>query len=159
MPLKTRDGVAEAPIEPGLRMLCEPCERGPLRKLCRLIVPWKPLPIPMPATLIASPGWKTSTVTVSPSTAPSIPPRNSTSLRCGPTPNLRWPSSRPRQLPLGHGVERELHRVVAVGVDVFTWTTGHGPAAITVTGVTAPVSASKTCVMPSFLPRIPFAMC
>ena len=25
MPLKTRDGVAEAPIEPGLRTLCEPC--------------------------------------------------------------------------------------------------------------------------------------
>ncbi len=29
MPLKTRDGVAEAPIEPGLRMLCEPCVFGP----------------------------------------------------------------------------------------------------------------------------------
>ena len=94
MPLKTRDGVADAPIEPGLRMLCEPCERGPLEKLCRLIVPWKPLPIPMPATLIASPGWKFSTVTLSPSTAPSIGPRNSTSLRCGPTPKrLRCPSS------------------------------------------------------------------
>src|SRR5205085_6615068 len=33
MPLNTRDGVAEAPIEPGLRMLCEPCERGPELKL------------------------------------------------------------------------------------------------------------------------------
>ena len=45
MPLKTRDGVAEAPIEPGLRMLCEPCVFGPRLKLWRLIVPWKPLPI------------------------------------------------------------------------------------------------------------------
>ena len=72
MPLNTRDGVAEAPIEPGLRMLCEPCERGPLQKLCRLIVPWKPLPMPIPATLISSPGSKISTVTLSPSTAPSI---------------------------------------------------------------------------------------
>ena len=56
MPLKTRDGVAEAPIEPGLRMLCEPCDFGPRWNLCRLIVPAKPLPIPIPATLIASPG-------------------------------------------------------------------------------------------------------
>ena len=28
MPLKTRDGVADAPIEPGARTLCEPCEAG-----------------------------------------------------------------------------------------------------------------------------------
>jgi hypothetical protein len=27
---------------------------------------------------------------------------------------------------------------------------------MTVTGVTTPVSSSKTCVMPSFLPTIPF---
>jgi hypothetical protein len=27
---------------------------------------------------------------------------------------------------------------------------------MTVTGVTTPVSGSKTCVMPSFLPTIPF---
>ena len=32
-PLKTRDGVADAPIDPGLRMLCEPWARGPLLKL------------------------------------------------------------------------------------------------------------------------------
>ena len=50
MPLKTRDGVADAPIEPGLRTLCEPCDTGPRWKLCRLIVPAKPLPIPIPAT-------------------------------------------------------------------------------------------------------------
>ena len=56
MPLNTREGVAEAPIEPGARTLCEPWARGPLEKLWRLIVPWKPLPIPIPETLIASPG-------------------------------------------------------------------------------------------------------
>ena len=50
-PLKTRDGYADAPIEPGLRMLCEPCVTGPRWKLWRLIVPWKPLPMPMPADL------------------------------------------------------------------------------------------------------------
>src|SRR6478672_3626114 len=39
---------------------------------------------------------------------------------------------------------------------VLTWTTGHGPAWMTVTGVTTPVSVSKICVIPSFLPTIPF---
>src|SRR5919109_568805 len=29
MPLNTRAGSAEAPIEPGARTLCEPCETGP----------------------------------------------------------------------------------------------------------------------------------
>jgi hypothetical protein len=80
-PLKTRDGVAEAPIEPGLRMLCEPCVTGPRWKLCRLIVPWKPLPMPVPETLTLSPGWKISTVTFSPWTASAKCPRNSTRCR------------------------------------------------------------------------------
>ena len=66
-PRKTRDGVADAPIEPGARTLCEPCETGPRLKLCRLIVPAKPFPIEIPETLILSPGSKVSTVTVSPS--------------------------------------------------------------------------------------------
>src|SRR5215218_7001607 len=146
IPLKTRDGVADAPIEPGLRMLCEPCDRGPELKLWRLIVPWKPLPIPVPETLILSPGSNRPTVTVSPSTAPSIPPRNSTSRRCAPTPNrFRWPSS--GRLSFRSGTASKA-----------TWTAGHGPAAITVTGVTPPLSASKTCVIPSFVPRIPFAI-
>ena len=35
-------------------------------------------------------------------------------------------------------------------------TTGQGPASITVTASTFPVSVSKTWVMPSFLPRMPF---
>src|SRR5437763_6083075 len=55
-PLKTRDGVAEAPIEPGLRTLCEPCVTGPRLKVGRLIVPWQPLPMPVPETLTLSPG-------------------------------------------------------------------------------------------------------
>ena len=44
MPLNTREGVADAPIEPGARTLCEPWDFGPAAKLWRLIVPWKPLP-------------------------------------------------------------------------------------------------------------------
>src|SRR6266540_2703056 len=80
MPLKTRAGVADAPIEPGLRMLCEPCDLGPRRKLCRLIVPAKPLPWEIPLTLIFSPGSKTSTVTFSPTMSP-LCPRSSSKLR------------------------------------------------------------------------------
>ena len=37
MPLNTREGVAEAPIEPGARTLCEPCETGPRLKPWRLM--------------------------------------------------------------------------------------------------------------------------
>ena len=75
-PRNTRDGVAEAPIEPGVRTLCEPWLTGPRLKLCRLIVPAKPLPTDVPATLISSPGSNASTVTVSP-TVSSVSPRNS----------------------------------------------------------------------------------
>ena len=95
MPLNTRDGVADAPIEPGLRTLCEPCVTGPRWNRCRLIVPWKPLPIEVPATFTLSPGWKISTVTFSPCTASAKWPRNSTRCRYAPsTPFLaRWPRS------------------------------------------------------------------
>ena len=66
MPLNTREGVADAPIEPGARTLCEPCDLGPAWKLWRLIVPWKPLPFEMPETLTTWPTSKFSTVTSSP---------------------------------------------------------------------------------------------
>ena len=73
MPLKTREGVAEAPTEPGLRTLCEPYEAGPRWKRWRLIVPCKPLPIEIPETLIASPASKASTVTDSPTVSSVVP--------------------------------------------------------------------------------------
>ena len=53
MPLNTREGVAEAPIEPGARTLCEPWVTGPRVKLWRLTVPWKPLPFETPDDLHA----------------------------------------------------------------------------------------------------------
>ena len=85
IPLKTREGVAEAPTEPGLRTLWEPCEVGPRLKLCRLIVPANPLPIETPDTLTLSPTSKLSTVTASPSVAP-VRPRSSSRCLCGATP-------------------------------------------------------------------------
>src|SRR6202012_47107 len=59
-PLDTRDGVAEAPIEPGARTLCEPCDLGPEEKLWRLIVPAKPLPLDFPEILTFWPTSKAS---------------------------------------------------------------------------------------------------
>ena len=85
IPLKTRDGYAEAPIEPGARTLCEPWVTGPRVKPCRLIVPWNPLPTDAPETFTGSPGSNDSTVTVSPTASP-LGPRISTRWRCGATP-------------------------------------------------------------------------
>ena len=117
MPLRTRDGVADAPIEPGLRMLCEPCERGPELKLWRLIVPWKPLPMPMPATLILSPGSKISTVIDSPSTRAVDAAAELDELAVRADLELRQVAELAlRELALGDLVERELHGVVAVRV-------------------------------------------
>src|SRR6476469_9106241 len=62
-PLNTREGVAEAPIEPGARTLCEPWLAGPREKLWRLIVPWKPLPFDAPEASTDWPGSQASTVT------------------------------------------------------------------------------------------------
>ena len=42
-----------------------------------------------------------------------------------------------------------------VVTQVRTATTGHGPASITVTGVTWPDSASNSWVMPSLVPMMP----
>ncbi len=62
MPLKTRLGVEEAPIEPGLRWLrCEPCEDETPLKLWRFITPAKPLPLLVPMTSTFLPASKMST--------------------------------------------------------------------------------------------------
>ena len=94
MPFITRAGHADAPIEPGARTLCEPWDLGPLAKLWRLIVPWKPLPLEVPEIFTRLPTSKDSTVTEAPSSRPSPSPRNSTSVRIGgASAFLRWPSS------------------------------------------------------------------
>ena len=43
-------------MEPGARTLCEPWDFGPLEKLWRLIVPWKPLPFEVPEIFTRWPG-------------------------------------------------------------------------------------------------------
>ena len=94
MPLNTREGVAEAPIEPGARTLCEPWDFGPAAKLWRLIVPAKPLPLDLPETLTVWPTSKASTVTVSPTVSSPASSRNSLIVRSGgASAFLRCPSS------------------------------------------------------------------
>src|SRR3954453_11526735 len=155
-PFKTRDGVAEAPIEPGLRMLWEPWLVGPRWKRCRLIVPWKPLPIETPVTLTFSPGSNDSTVTVSPG-ASSCGPRISTRFRCVPTSCFfRCPSFGLESFPSETSSKASWTASYPSVSAVRTATTGQGPAWMTVTGVSEPVSSSKTCVMPSLRPMIPF---
>ncbi len=95
MPLNTREGVAEAPIEPGARLLCEPCDIGPREKLWRLTVPWKPLPLEVPEILTRSPFSKASaTLTSLPTWSSPASSRNSARRFSGGAPAvLRWPSS------------------------------------------------------------------
>ena len=117
MPLKTRDGVAEAPIEPGARLLCEPWLLGPELKLWRLIVPWKPLPLDVPAILTFSPTANASTVTVSPTVQlaglvaelDDVAHRRRVGL-------LEVAELGPGQVLLLGGAERELDGLVAVAV-------------------------------------------
>ena len=94
MPLNTREGVADAPIEPGARTLCEPWLTGPREKLWRLTVPWKPLPFETPDTFTCWPFSNASTVTVSPTWSSPASSRNSRTWREGGASALaRWPRS------------------------------------------------------------------
>ena len=89
MPGRTREGKADAPIEPGARWNIEPWVAAPPRKLCRLMTPWKPLPRLTPETVRVSPGANSSTETLSPTltSAPSST-RNSRRTRQGGRPAL-----------------------------------------------------------------------
>ena len=95
MPLNTREGVAEAPIEPGRAHVVRAVATwGREAKLWRLIVPWKPLPLDLPEILTFWPTSKASTVTVSPTSSSPASSRNSTTWRWAEASAfLRWPSS------------------------------------------------------------------
>ena len=114
-PRNTRDGVAEAPIEPGARTLCEPWLTGPRLKLCRLIVPAKPLPTDVPATLISSPGSNASTVTVSPTFELGVAAELGEVTVGGRAGLLQMAELALRDLAVDHRLVGELHGGVAVG--------------------------------------------
>ena len=82
MPLMTRDGNDEAPIEPGARWNIDPCEAAPPEKLWRFMTPWKPLPRLTPMTSTRSPSANTPvTSTWSPAFIGSAPLASVTSRR------------------------------------------------------------------------------
>ena len=87
-PLNTREGVAEAPMEPGERCLRSvPCDPPIPLKPWRFIGPEKPLPLDTPMTSVRSPGWKMSTVICCPRAySPASSVRSSTRYRRGFTP-------------------------------------------------------------------------
>src|SRR5213075_425209 len=68
----------------------------------------------------------------------------------------RWPRSAFETLRSATGSHASWTASYPSASGVRTATTGHGPASITVTGVTEPLASSKSCVMPSFLPTRPF---
>src|SRR4051795_393945 len=68
----------------------------------------------------------------------------------------RWPRSAFETLRSATGSHASWTASYPSASGVRTATTGHGPASITVTGVTEPLSSSKSCVIPSFLPTRPF---
>src|SRR4051794_27910313 len=154
MPFITRAGQADAPIDPGARTLCEPWDFGPRLKLWRLMVPWKPLPLLVPAILTVWPTSKASTVTVSPTCSSPASSRNSTRWRMGGAlAFLRWPSSgllrcfsfdAPKASCTASYPSRSCVRMPV---------TGQGPASSTVTRSTRP-SSRNTWVIPSFLARM-----
>ena len=95
-PLKTRPGVAQAPIEPGERCLRSTpwLARRPW-KPCRFMTPAKPLPLVLPVTSIVWPGANASTVTSWPSSySRASVVRSSTRCRRGATSAFaKWPAS------------------------------------------------------------------
>jgi len=119
-----------------LRTLCEPCETGPRWKLWRLIVPWKPLPDRDAAHLDLVAGRERLDGDVfADDGLTGAAELDERAVRSDAV--LREVADlRLRELPFRHRVERELDGLVAVMSGVFTSTTGHGPASITVTGVT-----------------------
>src|SRR3954453_3092980 len=95
-PLKTRLGVAQAPIEPGERCLrCVPCAAPRPLKPCRFMTPAVPLPLVRPTTSTFCPASKTSAVTSWPGVySPASEVRISARKRRGVTPAFsKWPAS------------------------------------------------------------------
>ena len=82
MPLITRDGYDEAPIEPGARWNIEPCVAAPPAKWWRLTTPWKPWPLLVPMTSTRSPWLNIAPTTIGrPASGCSRAVRHATSRR------------------------------------------------------------------------------
>src|SRR5215469_15595810 len=165
MPLNTRDGNAEDPIEPVIWNI-DPCDFGPPPKWCRFTTPAKPRPLLMPTISTKRSPSKMSTRTRWPTFRPFV---SALSLDCSST-------SRGTSRRNFIGGRLLLAKCPCIGlvsffsftnstrpiwadsypsrVAVLCWVITHGPACSTVAGRTSPFE-SNSCVMPTFFPRIP----
>ena len=115
MPLKTRDGVADAPIEPGLRMLCEPCDARAGAEVVALDRPLEALADPdagdldLVARLEDLDRHRLALDRAVDAAAELDEPAVRADLELREMAELAL-----RELAVGDGVERELHGVVAV---------------------------------------------
>src|SRR5512145_1244510 len=154
--LMTREGHAEAPMDPGARWNMDPWVARPPLKFHRFTTPVNPRPFVCPVTSTKSPSRKMSTL-ISWPTSRAVSAVTRTSLRAPNVPlpafwkcprsgfPTRWAFFRPNPIWTASYPSE---------FAVFLWMTVHGPASITVTGTTFP-SASNTWVIPNFLPIIP----
>src|SRR2546422_174305 len=114
---------------------------------------WKPRPFVTPVTFTRSPAWKIATVTASPGLGGSAPSPASGKLW-----STRGATSRPARFTWPSSARAARFGFLAPKPSSIRFpaicTTGQGPASITAPGPAAP-SASKTRVMPSFLPISP----
>ena len=158
MPLMTRDGNDDAPIDPGARWNIDPCVAAPPAKWWRLTTPWNPLPRPVADDVDAlAVGEDRARAPDRRSSAHRRPPRPSP--RGARASAARWPSCSARRAacrPSPAALRRARaapprSRRSAPSSPARRRT---GPALMTVAGCTVP-SASKICVMPTFLPMIP----
>src|SRR5437016_10412949 len=75
LPLMTRDGYADEPIEPGCLPCVGPCEACPATNLWRFTTPAKPRPLVTPSTSTCWPASKIETVTLCPTSSPATSPK------------------------------------------------------------------------------------
>src|SRR3989304_2511991 len=152
-------GQADAPIEPGARWNMEPCVARPPLKFHRLMTPVKPRPLLCPITSTTSPSLKMSTLISAPmSSGSAASTRISWRALNAPLPAFwKCPSMGLPTLPAFVRRNPICTASYPSVRAVFRCITVHGPASITVTGITFP-SVSNTWDMPSFFPNIPVVM-
>src|SRR5579871_2039856 len=163
MPLNTRDGNADEPIEPVIWNI-DPCDFGPPPKWCRFTTPWKPLPLLTPTMSTNFSPSKISTSTRSPTFTAPLPSAAVPSLSSG-TSRRNFTGGRlffarcPRSgFESRDSFTNSTRPICADSYPCFTavlcCVMTQGPACSTVAGRTSPFE-SNSCVMPTFFPRIP----
>ena len=163
MPLNTRDGNADEPIEPVIWNI-EPCEAAPPANLWRFTTPANPRPLLVADDVdelrrrrTCRPGpcrrpWRHPAVHPCVDHDRPLRAGSASAADCSSrsVPSSAWSAATPsRTRP-----DRSARHRSRPSRRVLRCVTTHGPACSTVTGRTSPLS-SNSCVIPTFLPKIP----